>query len=497
VTTLRVTSWDELTLINRILQIRFIAFWFIESLMQQIFNLLINMIIIESSSTNSISEVFHFVENDNRIDFETNALFENELNLVTANRIFINKFVNHLLVQWDNSDYENYVLWTILHDEFENWIVIQFDQLTFKIWNDLRIFCYTHDVWIEHNFEFDRIKISIMLKIIRFDWNNIWTFEQIKWIENHYESLSRVIKKRKHEINDTSNLDDTTTYFFESIVESNRYIRHVILDDRHIRFSTSEDQHEMYSTLSVQSLYAYSVVRAQLEYSYHSDFSFSQFSSSAVIVSIRASESATINQSIRIENQHARFVFLSASVSNQHARSASSFVISASVFRNSTSIDENYYESTQSRFVQNFFKELSQLDKIYKNDEKFKNTDDNFEFKLKSSSISVNVSSYHRMHTWKKSHSCLRIERYLNFMSMSMRTSHSTNSVSIWRNSSKNLNENDLIWRNDNSFTLTMSLSRIRICRWSNVFRNYVLIWMTFKKNWTLIITTRIICEKF
>jgi hypothetical protein len=30
-TTLRVTSWDELTLINRILQIKFIAFWFIES----------------------------------------------------------------------------------------------------------------------------------------------------------------------------------------------------------------------------------------------------------------------------------------------------------------------------------------------------------------------------------------------------------------------------------------------------------------------------------
>ncbi len=139
----------------------------------------------------------------------------------------------------------------------------------------------------------------------------------------------------------------------------------------------------MYSTLSMQFFYAYSVVRAQLEYSYHFDSSFSQFSSFAAIVFIRASESATINQSIRIENQHARFVLLSAFVSNQHARSASSSVISASVFRNSTSIDENYYESTQSRLVQNFFKKLSQLNKIYKNDEKFKSTDDNFEFKLK------------------------------------------------------------------------------------------------------------------
>jgi hypothetical protein len=134
--------------------------------------------------------------------------------------------------------------------------------------------------------------------------------------------LSRVIKKRKHEINDTSNFDDTTTYSLESIVESNRYIRHDILDDRHIRFSTSDDQHEMYSTLSAQFSYAYLVIRVQLEYSYHFDSSFSQFSSSAATASIRASELATINQSTRIENQHARFVFLSAFVSNQHAHSA-------------------------------------------------------------------------------------------------------------------------------------------------------------------------------
>jgi hypothetical protein len=133
----------------------------------------------------------------------------------------------------------------------------------------------------------------------------------------------------------------------------------------------------------MQSSYAYLSIRAQLEYNYHSDSSSSQSSSSTATVPIRASESATINQSIRIENQHARFVFLSASVSNQHARSASSSVISASIFRNSISIDDDYYESTQSRLVQNFFKKLSQLDKIYKNDEKFKSTDDNFEFKLK------------------------------------------------------------------------------------------------------------------
>ncbi len=67
--------------------------------MQQIFNLFINMIIVESSSTNNFFEIFHLAENDNRINVDTKTLFENELNLITANRIFINKFVNYLLVQ--------------------------------------------------------------------------------------------------------------------------------------------------------------------------------------------------------------------------------------------------------------------------------------------------------------------------------------------------------------------------------------------------------------
>jgi hypothetical protein len=49
----------------------------------------------------------------------------------------------------------------------------------------------------------------------------------------------------------------------------------------------------------------------------------------------------------------------------------------------------------------------------------------------KSSSISVNALNYHHMRTWKKRHSCLRNEHYFIFMIISMRTSHSTNFVSI------------------------------------------------------------------
>jgi hypothetical protein len=131
----------------------------------------------------------------------------------------------------------------------------------------------------------------------------------------------------------------------------------------------------------VQFSYAYSAIRAQFEYSFdHHDSQSFQFSSSVAAVSIRVSES--VNQASRVDNQHTRSILLSASVSNHHVRSSSSSV-SASKIQNLTSMNETFYETTQSRFEQNFFKKLSQLNKIYKNDEKFKSTDDNFDFKLK------------------------------------------------------------------------------------------------------------------
>jgi hypothetical protein len=114
----------------------------------------------------------------------------------------------------------------------------------------------------------------------------------------------------------------------------------------------------------------------------------------------------------------------------------------------------------------------------------------------KSFSINVNVSNYHHMRTWKKCLSCLRNVHCFIFMIIITRTSISTNLVSIWRNSLKNQNKRVSIWRSDKSCTSTTSLSLIRICSWSNVFKNYVLISTTFKKNWILIITIRIKCEK-
>ncbi len=120
-------------------------------------------------------------------------------------------------------------------------------------------------------------------------------------------------------------------------------------------------------------------------------------------------------------------------------------MISASIFRNSTLIDENYYESTQSRLVQNFFKKLSQLDKIYKNDEKFKSTDDNFEFKLKifiNKCKRVELSS----HAYLKEIAFMLASRALSHFYVNEYENITFDKFCVdMKKFFKNLNENDLI----------------------------------------------------
>jgi hypothetical protein len=306
-----------------------------------------------------------------------------------------------------------------------------------------------------------------MLNIIRFEWNDEWTTNQIKWIEKRYETLSRFIKQRKYEFDDISNLDDVTTYFHESILESNRNIKHIILDDKHTRFTTLNDQHDVYSMLSNQFFNAYFVIRSQLEYNYHSEFE----SSTSVIFAalIRAYESP---QSIKHKhlkhlalriNTHVRSFYLLISFRiNMHAHHhhlKSSFLhrhleISHRMSRHRSCLDS---QRTFSRNCRNWTKFIrrtrnSRIQTI------------TLTSNWKSSSINVNVSNYHRMRTWKKRHLCWRNEHYFIFMIINTKTLHSTNFVSIWRNSLKNQNESVSIWRNDNSFISTMSSLLTKIC---------------------------------
>jgi hypothetical protein len=146
-------------------------------------------------------------------------------------------------------------------------------------------------------------------------------------------------------------------------------------------------------------------------------------------------------KTLRVENQHAHSTLLFNNlISNQHARSSSSFqiLVSASTLR-----DLTLYASTSIIFsiTESFFKKLSQLNKIYTIEEQFTNTDNNFDFKLRiffNKCRRVKLS----LHTYMKKASFMFAKRALfHFMIINTKTLHSTNFVTIWRNSLKNQNK--------------------------------------------------------
>ena len=46
-----------------------------------------------------------------------------------------------------------------------------------------------------------------MLKAVEAKWNNKWTLEQIKWVEERYDILSKTTRKRKQELTGITNFE--------------------------------------------------------------------------------------------------------------------------------------------------------------------------------------------------------------------------------------------------------------------------------------------------
>lgn len=51
-----------------------------------------------------------------------------------------------------------------------------------------------------------------MLKAIQADWNNKWILEQIEWIEDYYDGLSKVICKCKQQLTIILNLESPSSH---------------------------------------------------------------------------------------------------------------------------------------------------------------------------------------------------------------------------------------------------------------------------------------------
>ena len=134
-------------------------------------------------------------------------LFAQGFNIQTADHDLLNKFVIHRFNQYAALDAEDYGLWDLIQMDFEKFEAKHFDELDSTTWRVVRGYCYPHGYWIDHNFGPGRTRTTVMLKAVEAEWNDEWTLEQIKWVEKHYDTLSRITRKRKQELTGITNFE--------------------------------------------------------------------------------------------------------------------------------------------------------------------------------------------------------------------------------------------------------------------------------------------------
>ena len=173
---------------------------------------------IDSSSAASSAEKTHD-------SIELTNFFFNDIDSKTIDVKTIRKYVRYHFRKYVINDLENYSLWDLIQENFEHFKKKHFVKLDRDDWELVKIYCYTHDVWIDHNYELDRTHLSPVIKIINTKWEMNWTFEQIKWVQKRYKHLfdKTLIRKRElMSIIESDNLDIVTAVNSRDLTANSR-----------------------------------------------------------------------------------------------------------------------------------------------------------------------------------------------------------------------------------------------------------------------------------
>ncbi len=124
-------------------------------------------------------------------------------NSISSQRELLNKFVLYTFSQYETLNLENYNLWDAIQVDYENWKEEHFNQLSESTWKFLRQHCYTHGFWLKETSA--TTSATSMLQAINSKPYEDWTMNQIRWIEERWNRLSkRMIKRKQRLINSDS-----------------------------------------------------------------------------------------------------------------------------------------------------------------------------------------------------------------------------------------------------------------------------------------------------
>ncbi len=288
-----------------------------------------------SSSTISTAENSNLTKNSNfsssllssdLSDFEKQ--FDNDLDLDKADKKTLNKYVIYRLTQYTLLDSVDYDLWIFIQADFADFIEKHLNQLNESIWKNLLDYCYSHDYWINN----DNLRkcFANFLKTLNVnsEYSNNWIANQIRWMKYNYKKLSSNIRQRKHEI-------------IEIITETIIKIESTITAYSHSQAAQSQDARFRFLQSSSREFHYFQISKDQTS------------------------------------TQISQYFVDQSSVNYEHSSKQSS---SSSFSSSSSHSISRFYQINQSE--NDFFRQLTLLNKIYKKKDKFNDTDSNFDYKI-------------------------------------------------------------------------------------------------------------------
>ncbi len=233
--------------------------------------------------------------------------------------VLINQYVTRTFHTFFQNNIQDHELWETIYYAFENFKLEYWNMLIIINWNVIKKICYTQRFWIDKSIR-NVSRNKLMFQTIKNDYYENWTMNQIKYVEKHYRKISSATKNRKNIL---------------------------------LRLSNQFQSQSLSSSISTTFLH--SSISASRHYDAQSNrqYEFSEYA----FVEYTHENHSSVNQQTRQTRQ--------SDDRNQG-------------FQHQHQAFESYVSSSKISYE----KELSTLNKLYKEKKKFESTENNFDFKL-------------------------------------------------------------------------------------------------------------------
>jgi hypothetical protein len=293
----------------------------------------------------------------------------------------INEYVKRRFQSYLNNNVEDVDLWKSIYYDFEYFTLRIWKMISSDNWIFIKRICLTQEFWLNQADQ-KNSRSKIMYKVSKKNYYADWTLIQIERVEKAYEKLSRDMQIRKNklqsfsvqqssvQLSSSSSLSQAFRLSFSSIKTHQNDVLSKIRTHYESDIRIRQDRYES-DTHTRQNRYA--DIRNSQFYSDARDDRNRQFNTES-----------RFNSESRFDSNRTRtrqYEISEYALENSEIRRASSKRHIYAAFSERHIYASEFYDQSDER-IDNYAKEIISLSKIYRDEDRFSDSEDNFEFKL-------------------------------------------------------------------------------------------------------------------